>query len=516
MDNLINKESVYSSKRLLWAEYTSWLIVISIFTYVSYTSFGYDDEYFNIRVVTENNLRGVIHVIQTSDLHPPFSYIINYVIFKITGNWSLVRLSAVFLFLGSVFYASKKIANSAERIFFVFLLGLSPNLLLWVTGLRWYAYMVPLLILWSILPKTDKWYYWPKFFLFLVLVCFLGYAGFFLAIPYFLYYWINNTQPLRKKIKQIFIAGTVFLILYSYQLYIFLTVHSKINIGDERNRQVFEFKAVLSSVLGSLASNQGIFPLSAAGICSIIGSAIIYTWFLIANRKIREKQWIIFTGGLVLFFITGIAGKVRNLILLEPSRSKLFSYGLANGRKWVIVGFFLIAAGNIIGIYHIIVHRQTTKNAWNIPLKEILSEIQRNEAAQCNEVYFTHHPTFTFYLTNNKKKLISLYSTLYFDSSRISFSYDSLQKKTDQKINFSFIFTYPGQSIPDNVYQRMRQSTKMITADSVKHFLFGRDADYKMKQRFFPAYPEYAVEIIKYYGVQKFDTTALRIWDIGR
>jgi hypothetical protein len=495
-----------------------WFALLFLYTYTAYTSFGYDDEYFNIRIVTENNLKGMIHLTQTSDLHPPLSYIINYILYQISGNWSLVRVASALFFLSTLYFTSRKIEDIFPRLLTIVLLGLNPTVLLWATGLRWYAYMLPLLLIWSDLPRNYKWYYWPKFFLLLFIVCYTGYAGFFLAVPYFIYYWLSDKRPFLDKLKSIFIPGFVFAAAYAWQLYIFFTVHSKINLNDDSNKQVFNLKTSLSSLLSSAASNQGVFPVSWSGLCSILGAVMVYTAMAMHFKKTwQQKQFILFFGTGFLFVLTGIAGKVRNLVLLEPARAQLFASAIASGKKWVLGGFFLVLIGNGAGIYHVVSHQQTTKNAWNIPVTKVLAELDKIENSGNQEIYFTYHPSFTFYLLQSKKRLISFYNTLYFDSTRIPFTFNQLiTEQASLKKNYTFILTYAGQSIADTVHRRMLAAMNTVIADSISHLRIGRDDDFRLKQRFFPGFPEYAVEIVKYYGVRSFDTSRLSVWDKGR
>lgn len=506
-----------AGKILVFIEPMMWLLAIVIYVYVAYTSFGYDDEYFNIRVVTEHHFRGMIHEIQTSDLHPPLSYILNYFLYQITGNWSVVRsLSAIF-FLSTLFYTTRSIEDRFQRILMILLLGLNATILLWVTGLRWYAYLLPLLLIWAKLPDNHKWYYWPKFFLLLLLICFTGYVGFFLAVPYFIYYWLSDKRSIKNKIFSASKSCFLFLLGYGYQFYIFITVHSKMNFADESNKQVFDLKASISAMLSSMVSNQGVFPLSWPGLCSIAGAGIIYLVMVISVKKtLQQNQLILFLGTSILFLLTGIAGKVRNLVLLEPSRANLFSKAVTYGKTWGKLGFVFIMIGNVAGIYHVISHQQTTKNGWNIPLTNALTTLDVKEMKDRQEVYFTHHPTFTFYLLQNKKRLISFYNTLYFDSSRIPFSYIQVISDTSKRSNYTFILTYPGQSISEAVHQKMQAAMRTVVADSVRHFYLGRDKDFILKQHFFPGYPEYSVEIVKYYGVRSSDKSRLTVWNTGR
>ena len=61
------------------------LFIVSaiIFLSVAYNSFGYDDEYWNIRMIEDNSLSVLISKIQNFDVHPPLSYILNFSFYKL-------------------------------------------------------------------------------------------------------------------------------------------------------------------------------------------------------------------------------------------------------------------------------------------------------------------------------------------------------------------------------------------------------------------------------------------------
>ncbi|MEO8173498.1 MAG: hypothetical protein ABI581_10460, partial [Sediminibacterium sp.] len=172
----------------------------------------------------------------------------------------------------------------------------------------------------------------------------------------------------------------------------------------------------------------------------------------------------------------------------------------------------LLLAGNGIGVYHVVVHKQTTKNAWNIPLDETLSQLKVLEQPGAEEVYFTHSPTFTYYLVESGKKTISFYNTLYFDPERIKAHTNTITTDATGYKNLTFLLTYRGKSISVEHYKEMLQAINVIKADSVRRIQIGSDADYKLKQKFFPDYPPFDVEIVKLYGVKN-GFHALSAWE---
>jgi hypothetical protein len=489
-----------------YAVILQWLLFSAIgvlYINIANNSFGYDDEYFNIRIVTDNSLADMVRIVETNDIHPPLSYIINFVLFKALHNWNHVRVCSAVFFLMALAYTVFTTKDKNRRWLLLLLLGLNPTILLWGTGLRWYAYALPVLMVLGQPSDYRRTGYWWRFFLGFLVIFYLGYIGFILCIPYFLYYWINDKNRFKTKALRILAPLAVFVAAYAWQLYVFLTVHTKTQLDN--NQQVFDLKTSILAVVSSCFSNQGVFPLSYAGMVAIAGTAIVLLAAALSFREVnKEKHWLVFAVSAILMIVTGLAGKIRNLVLLEPSRTGLLA-GAASLKKnrWVWAGVALLSLGNIVGVWQVLHHTQTSKNAWNLPLDEALAVMEQTENTAVQEIYFTHNPTFTYYLATRNKNLLSFYNTLYFDSSRIKTSVKQLSADTASRKNLTFILTYRGNSITVPYYNRMTAPINGLVADSVVRIHLGEDKEYLLKRKYFPDYPRYTVELIKAYGVKR-------------
>jgi len=492
------------------------LFIVSaiIFLSIAYNSFGYDDEYWNIRMIEENSLKVLVSKIQNFDVHPPLSYILNFSFYKLFNNWTAIRLISSLLFILALAYSLFKTKNNEAKIILLLLVGFNPTIMLWVTSIRWYAYAVPLLMILSFPLENNNKYYWYYFFLGFLLLSFISYVGIILIIPYFIWYFLRNENSFISKIKKIIAPATIYLTAYAYQLYIFYTIHRFNNI--KTNEQTFDTITSIKSYASSVLGNQAIFPTSIIGFISITGYLIVFlvlTFLLIKNKQ-TYKNYIVFIIGSILFILTGIAGKLRNLVLLDIAKSHLISNGInAKYKKLLYIGLLLIVMANINGIYNVWTHQKTTKNAWNLPLNESIQLMNALEDTSSKEVYFTFHPTYTYYLTKANKSTISFYSSLYFDSSKIKTNIDALIIDTSkEKKNFSFIFTYKGRSIEDDHYKQMMAQMKAMKADSIRIYKLGFDGDYLLKQKIYSDYPEYTFFLYKYYGIKP-NYEGLKIWE---
>jgi len=495
---------------------TNALFIVSaiIFLSIAYNSFGYDDEYWNIKMIEENSLKVLVSKIQNFDVHPPLSYIVNFSFYKLFNNWTAVRLVSSLLFILSLGYTLFRTKHNEAKLILLLLLGFNPSIMLWVTSIRWYAYAVPLLMVLSHPLENNSKYYWYYFFIGFLLLSFLSYIGIILIIPYFIWYFLRNENSFTSKVKKIIAPAAIYILAYAYQLYIFYTIHRLNNI--KTNEQTFDIITSIKSYASSVLGNQAIFPTSIIGFISIIGYLIVFIvlGFLLLKNKETYKNYVVFVIGSILYIITGIAGKLRNLVLLDIAKSHLITNGIHSKYKKVLcIGLVFILMANVNGIYNVWTHQKTTKNAWNLPLNESIQLMNTLEDTLSKEVYFTFHPTYTYYLTKTNKNLISFYSTLYFDSSKIKTNIDALSIDTSrEKKNFNFIFTYKGRSIEDDHYKQMTEQMKALKADSIVIYKLGLDGDYTLKQKIYPDYPEYTFYLYKYYGV-KSDYEGLKIWE---
>jgi hypothetical protein len=465
-------------------------------------------------MIEENSLNVLVSKIQNFDVHPPLSYIVNFSFYKLFNNWTAVRIISSLLFILALGYTLFKTKNNEAKIILLLLVGFNPTIMLWVTSIRWYAYAIPLLMILSHPLENNSKYYWSYFFLGFLLLSFISYVGIILIIPYFTWYFLRNENSFISKVKKIIVPAAIYLTAYAYQLYIFYTIHRFNNI--KTNEQTFDIITSIKSYASSVLGNQAIFPTSIIGLISITGYLIVFivlTFLLIKNKQ-TYKNYIVFIIGSILYIITGIAGKLRNLVLLDIAKSHLITNGVHSKYKKVLyIGLLFILLANINGIYNVWTHQKTTKNAWNLPLNESIQLMNTLEDTSSKEVYFTFHPTYTYYLTKANKNLISFYSTLYFDSSKIKTNIDALSiDSSSEKTNFNFIFTYKGRSIEDEHYKQMTEQMKAMQADSIRIYKLGVDGDYSLKQKIFPDYPEYTFYLYKYYGI-KSKFMGLKIWE---
>ena len=257
-----------------------YLVLYIVYFFVGFYSPGFDDEYFNIGYIEKLGF-GIFEFTQTTDVHPPGSYIIDLLLFKFFGAWDLVRGFIAILTVSALVYAVesvRKLKDDRAGMLLLILLALNPGLLLWCTSIRWYAFFLPVLIWLLFVPKVQDFRYWLKFFSGMLVLGYIGYMFIIIAPSIFLIYWRSSYELIKIKIKNILLFGSVFCILYSYQMVIFINVHLK-----NKDGQIFSTLKAISGFWIALISNQGVFPLSIGGVFSGLGTIVAFLIAVASN-----------------------------------------------------------------------------------------------------------------------------------------------------------------------------------------------------------------------------------------
>lgn len=111
----------------------------------------YDDEIFNIRRAAHPfvSLVDFVNFLNSTDIHPPASYLLNKLTFEVLGNWKAVQLVNGTLNAAAIawfhFWMLGKVGER-ERFLLTFALATAVTSQLWGTGLRWNAYFNPIFL----------------------------------------------------------------------------------------------------------------------------------------------------------------------------------------------------------------------------------------------------------------------------------------------------------------------------------------------------------------------------------
>ncbi len=475
---------------ILESKYTFWilyLLVLVLFPMVSYLSYGYDDEFFNITLIEKFGFK-TINFLQHNDVHPPLSYIINLVLFRLLHSWSLVRVCSGLLmsltFICVIEKERRVFGNQYAFVLFL-LLALNPALLMWCTGIRWYAYFMPVLLYLLFQPNRNRYKPWLILGAGITLMAYTGYIAFLLVVPLLLLYWWSISDDPQVKMKQLIYVVPIFLFLYAYQFYVFVTVH----LRGRGKELTFNVVNNARGYFISQISNQGVFPISILAIISLLGfigllvCILKYTFWQSYDKKSRQILFVYFLVTL-LILVSGLGGKFRNFIVLIPFQVYLVMhfYTVLKTNKLYLLSLVLVIVANIWGCVNVIRHTGTTKNSWNLPISETISAIENLHNKDSSLLVFTHDPTLTFVLQQRSIRVVSTYN-------------EHKTSDFERVSNVVFINTFRG-SMSRRFYDSLMIEEKQIVCSAKQIVRLGYDPYFEWKNKLINDYPEYQVEMI--------------------
>ena len=135
-DKLNNKLNFVLNRSSLFIFLSS--IIFTVYLYVASNNYGFDDEFNTINIVENLDFQSMLQWLQTNDIHPPLSYLVDKILFNIFKSWVLIRIVlSSFVVISIVYLAYKKFQFSTKSSLFLFFLGFDPGILMWGTSIRW-------------------------------------------------------------------------------------------------------------------------------------------------------------------------------------------------------------------------------------------------------------------------------------------------------------------------------------------------------------------------------------------
>ncbi len=468
----------------------------TLYGLVAWLSPGYDDEITNINIIEHVGLHQAYLLAQSEDVHPPGSLLLNGVLHAVLGDWSYVRVVAAILYAASAawfFSVTQSSQGTRAALLAAVIALLTPATLMWCTGIRWYAYFVPLLV-WTLTPPRSDGKYW---FHIKPAVCWLvlahiGYMALVLAPSILLFYALQQRHGLKHFIKMSIIPWAIATALYVPQFLVLVHVHLK-----NTAHQTGGFRASLQGIAISLFSNQGLFPLSIFSIVSMLGWAALLVYLgsrLVGSLQVQRAA-ANYGGSVFLVALSGLAAKFRNLVVITPFQAHFIAdcSGLIFSSRVACAAAVAIVLGNLAGIIDVATHADTTKGSWNVPVKQVerqLGELDHDCGPQGTPVY-TFDPVLGYALKHNPHLLALEYFNRFFH-----WTFDA-----DAAPCVAVIWTYKG-ALNAAQYRELKTAVGAIEADSHQTFDLGSDPHAAMKRKVDPAYPDFLAEIVFFRGAR--------------
>lgn len=490
--------------RLAWL--AAWVTIAFMFVFVALRSPGFDDEITNIELIEHLGTIGTAQLMQHEDVHPPGGYLLNGLLHDALGHWEWVRTVSAGLYLlalsGLVHFVRREHGEYAAWLTLL-VAGLSPAALIWCTSLRWCAYFVPVL-LWSLTVPAQRygWWFHIKPALGWLVMAHISYAALLIAPALVLWWRLHSPEPWKQHLQRAVPAWLMAAVLFLSQAWVFLTVHSQNTEGQT--------SGVFKSLVGvgiSLASNQGLFPLSVFGVASALAWAGLYVLLARAawRRESQGNASLTFLTAVVRFVLSGLAGKFRNLVLLVPLQAVVLAMGHQLVRQSALAKALVAVTAlcSVVGAANVLRHQDTTKNSWNLPVDAVVASL-RDMSRDCRTApsVYTFDPVLARVIRAQEPQWQVATYFARFDKHALPASDCTV-----------VLHTYRG-ALSKAHHEALLAAEQALGAKMVRQAALGRDENAAIKHRMDPDYPDHQVEVQLFLG--PVDPTALNNWVLSR
>lgn len=361
----------------------------------------YDDEISNVRQVEGRDIASIIHTANSTDVHPPGSYVVNALALRLLGSWESVKIAggclnalalAVFLFMafGSL--------TQGQRLLLTGLLATASTTLLWGASVRWYSYFNPIftvalaLLLFSSLGRTVR-----SLILGVaaVLLFHLSYAAVCAVLILILVHVGRDYQEWkRNEVIGLASMGALALVVCLPQLQVFLHVHMA-NQGHQTGGPV----AALIQTGTTLVVGNAVFP--AAPLPILYAAVVCATclFWLFARPK-APLQRLVATGlaaGVLLMAILGIGIKPRNSVFLLPLAALVLCWAITALPPWAAAATTaVLSVFQATGLHNLLVHADTLKGSYNSDFRAAMRQILQWQSVCGGVTVFNHDPVLTY------------------------------------------------------------------------------------------------------------------------
>jgi hypothetical protein len=342
----------------------------------------FDDEIFTILLLeSKQSLREVIVAVNSFDLHPPLSYAIQFLLYRLTDDWKAVQLVAglvnalalaVFAFL-----AHRGLPRGAWLILTALLATFATGVM-WGASLRWYAWFNPCFALALALVLWGRMKALPALAVLSGLGALMFHIGYLavIACPLLgvVWYWRYRSELDWKAARGAALILLAAAALCLPQLLVLLRVH----LAYPLETQVGSVAMSLVQTLFTVALGNAIFPLNPLPLAVLAVSGLTLLWSL---RTLRPGSpllalWALVLLGCAVMVLSGLGLKPRNSIYLTIALLPLLASALAAlPMKLRIPALLLTGIFMLQGMANVALHQGTDKRSFNTPHRAIVATI---------------------------------------------------------------------------------------------------------------------------------------------
>lgn len=361
----------------------------------------YDDEISNVRQVEGHDIASIVRTANSTDVHPPGSYVLNAIAWRLLGSWDSVKVAGgclnAFALAFFVFMAFDSLTQR-QRLLLTGMLATASTTLLWGASIRWYSYFNPLftvalaLLLFSAQNRTIRSLILAVAATFLF---YLSYAAVCAAlILLIVHVGRDYRQWRRSELLALGAMGAVAFLACLPQLQIFLHVHMA-----NQGHQVGGPMAALVQTAITLLLGNAVFPVAPLPIlyAAVVGAGFLF--WLLARPKVPLQRLVVgsLAAGVLVMAALGIGIKPRNSVFLLPLAALVLCWTItALPPRAAAAATAVLIAFQGIGMRNVVLHVDTLKGSYNTDFRAAMHQIDRWRSGCGAVTVFNHDPVMTY------------------------------------------------------------------------------------------------------------------------
>lgn len=374
------------------------LLVAAVYAAVAALSPGFDDEFFDVRAhmaASGGGLGALFEAASQDPVHPTGSYLLTLALREALGSWPAVRVARSLAFVALGWALLRRLVPGGGGAAVAALVLLSPSLVLWCTGLRWFAEFTALLLaalaLDRLVPPAGR-AFLPALAGIVVALVHVNYLGLALAPALLAGQLIGRPRPA---------PGPAVLAAAILALGCAAPARAALEVADWGQRG-----SLLQSVVGTghgLLVNHGVFPLSAAGLAALASAAALFGGVLALRPRavLGTRLGLTVLGLVAALALSGLGLKFRNAAPLVPAVLAValpLALAARGGAGWLRAAAAGVILTNLWGLLNVVGHRDTAKGSWNLPVATTLAEVRRLAQGCDRPLLVVWDPVLQFHL----------------------------------------------------------------------------------------------------------------------
>ncbi len=361
----------------------------------------YDDEISNVRQVEGHDIPSIIHTANSTDVHPPGSYVLNAIAFRLLGSWDGVKIAGgclnAFALAFFLFMAFDSLTQR-QRLLLAAMLATASTTILWGASIRWYSYFNPVftaataLLLFSSQSRTFR-------SLILIVAAtalfYLSYAA-VCAVLILLIVHVGRDyhEWQRREVLRLAVMGALAFVVCLPQLQIFLHVHMA-----NQGHQVGGPMTALVQTATTLLVGNAIFPVAPLPILyAAVAGASCLVWLFVRPKAPLQRLVVgALVTGLLVMAVLGIGIKPRNSVFLLPLTALVLCWAItALPPRAAAAATVVLIAFQGVCMRNVVLHVDTLKGSYNSDFPAAMRQIEQWRS-RCGVVtVFNHDPVMTY------------------------------------------------------------------------------------------------------------------------